>query len=347
VTPPQYLDTLGIGVATAELPEQITETLITTAELLAETNLPPGASVRSVGMVGMGASGLAGDAAQAYAFSRASLPVWVSHGYEVPEFVGPGSLVFAASWSGQTEETLSAATAAVERGATVVVITGGGALADVAGSAGLTRFSVPAGLPAARTALGAMVIPILMTLSHLEILPDATPSLRAASTALSRRRDALVAAPGPAEEVARGIGRTIPLIYGSSGLGAIAARRWKSQINVNAKTPAFVAVAPELSHNEVAGWGQHGDMTRQVLTLVTLRESGELPGVTRRLELANEVTDEVMANLINVWAEGDDELGHFFDHAYFGDFVSLHLAGREEIDPGPAPAVEALRAVPS
>ena len=148
-----------------------------------------------------------------------------------------------------------------------------------------------------------------------------------------------MAAPSPAEEVARRIGRTIPLVYGSTGVTAVAARRWKTQINENAKTPAFFAVLPDLSHNEVAGWGQHGDVTRQVLTLVTLRHDGEHPHVARRFDLVVEATDEVMANVIPVWAEGDDDLARFFDLAFFGDLVSLHMAGREGIDPGPVPAL--------
>jgi glucose/mannose-6-phosphate isomerase len=144
--------------------------------------------------------------------------------------------------------------------------------------------------------------------------------------------------------VARRIGRTIPLVYGSTGLTAVAARRWKSQVNENAKTPAFSAVQPELSHNEVAGWGQHGDVTRQVFSLVTLRHAGEHPQVARRFALVVDATDEVMANVIPVWAEGHDDLSRFFDLALFGDFVSLHLAGREGIDPGPVPALSDLEA---
>jgi glucose/mannose-6-phosphate isomerase len=122
-------------------------------------------------------------------------------------------------------------------------------------------------------------------------------------------------------------------------LTAVAARRWKTQINENAKTPAFFAVQPELSHNEVAGWGQHGDVTRQVLSLVTLRHAGEHPQVARRFDLVVDAIDEVMAQVIPVWAEGADDLGRFFDLTLFGDLVSLHMAGREGTDPGPVPAL--------
>ncbi len=183
-----------------------------------------------------------------------------------------------------------------------------------------------------------------MTLSHLGIVPDARPSLERALTALRRRRDVLAAPGGPAEEVSLRIGRTIPLVYGATGLTAVAAQRWKTQINENAKAPAFFAVQPEVCHHELAGWGQHGDVTRQILTLVTLRQAGERPQMARRFALVVDATDEVMASVIPIWAEGDDALGRFFDLALFGDFVSLYMAGREGIDPGPVPAVSDVEA---
>jgi glucose/mannose-6-phosphate isomerase len=218
------------------------------------------------------------------------------------------------------------------------VVAGLGALSFTAGSLGVPYFEVPAGVPAGRAALGDLAIPVLLTLARAGLVEDVEPSLRTALAAWQRRRDALVPSGGPAEDLARRIGRTIPLIYGSTGVSAVAARHWKAQVNENAKTPAFYAVQPELSHNEVVGWGQHGDVTRQVLTLITLRHRAELAQVARRFDLVLEATDEVMANVVEVWAHGDDDLSRFFDLTLFGDLVSLHLAGREGIDPGPVPA---------
>jgi glucose/mannose-6-phosphate isomerase len=76
-----------------------------------------------------------------------------------------------------------------------------------------------------------------------------------------------------------------------------------------------------------------------VLSLVTLRHAGEHPQVARRFALVIDATDEVMAQVIPIWAEGADDLGRFFDLALFGDLVSLHMAGREGTDPGPVPAL--------
>jgi glucose/mannose-6-phosphate isomerase len=335
VTHPQYLDTLDMWEATAGLPEQLTGALDAASRTLADVRLPAPGDVRAVVVFGAGACGLAGDVVAAYGDDHSSVPIWVGKGYDAPAFVGPRTLVFAISHSGDGRETLAATKAAHERGAPVITVSGDGALADLARSAGFPRFDFPAGPTNARTAWGGAIVPVLVTLSHLGLTDDAVPSLTAAAAALGRRRDTFVVEGNPADEVAGRIGRTIPLIYGSTGLAGVAAQRWKTQVNQNAKTPAFFAVQPDLSHNEVAGWGQHGDVTRQILTLITLRHRAEHPEVARRFELVVAATDEVMAEVIPVWAEGDDDLARFFDLALFGDFVSLYLAGREGIDPGP------------
>ncbi len=334
-----YLDTAGIWDATVSAPEQARAAVGHASDVLDGAVLPRPDAIGSVIVFGMGTSATAAQLVAAVGAATASVPVVACHGYAPPSFVGPRTLAFALSFGGDTEETCATAIAVAERGAHTVIVAGGGELARMAITSDLTLFGVPTDLPAARVALGSLAVPVLLTLSRMGILPVARPALDAVFSTLQRRRDALVVAASPVEDVARRIGRTIPLVYGSTGVTAVAARRWKTQINENAKTPAFFAVQPELSHNEVAGWGQHGDVTRQVLTLVTLRHGGEHPQVARRFELVVEATDEVMANVIPVWAEGDDDLARFFDLALFGDLVSLHVAGREGIDPGPVPAL--------
>jgi glucose/mannose-6-phosphate isomerase len=339
VSPARYLDTLGMWDATAAQPEQLLATLAASADVLDDTELPAPGEIRSVVIFGMGTGATAAEVVAAHGAGLSTVPIALGNGYASPAFVGPHTLAFALSASGDTEETTAAAAAAAAQGARIIVVSGEGALAQWAEASGFPSFALPGDRPAPRTALGALVVPVLLTLSRLGLMPDVAPGLTDAASSLRRRRDALVAPGGPAEEVARLIGRTIPLIYAAVGVGAAAARRWKTQVNENAKTPAFFAVQPELSHNEVAGWGQHGDVTRQVLSLVTLRHEGEHPQVARRFSLVVDATDEVMANVIPVWAEGNDDLARFFDLALFGDFVSLHMAGREGTDPGPVAAL--------
>ena len=139
------------------------------------------------------------------------------------------------------------------------------------------------------------------------------------------------------------IGRTIPLIYGGGTLGAVAAQRWKTQMNENAKIPAFWNAQPELCHNEVAGWGQHGDLTRQAITLVALRHDFEHPQVMRRFELVFQLVDEVVAGIAQIQARGEGQLAQLLDLILIGDLTSLQLALNEGIDPGPVPALDEIK----
>ncbi len=102
--------------------------------------------------------------------------------------------------------------------------------------------------------------------------------------------------------------------------------RWKTQVNENAKAPAFANTHPELGHNEICGWGQHGDVTRQVFTLVHFRHDYEHPQVMRRFDLTRDLLDEVVNGVEEVEAEGEGTLAQLFDLILHGDFVSLHLA---------------------
>jgi glucose/mannose-6-phosphate isomerase len=335
------LDTLGLWDAAVAWPEQIEAARLTTVAALEEVAWPATGSMSAVVVLGVHG---AGAAVAAFGAPRSRVPIVVVPGFEVPAFVGPGTVVVAVSYGGSTAETLAAAQAAQQRGATVAVITSGGALAGWASSERVPRLPIDGSFPVERAAYPAEVVTLPLTLAHLGVLEEVGPMLQAAASTWERRRTAFAHLDGPAAEMARHIGRTLPIIYGATGLSAVAALRWKTQVNENAKTAAFAGEVPDVGHHEVAGWGQHGDVTRQVLTLITLRDAGENPLVARQFDLVVAATDEVMANVIPLWADGDSELGRFFDLVMFGDFVSLHLAGRESIDPGPAPALSDVAA---
>jgi glucose/mannose-6-phosphate isomerase len=225
----------------------------------------------------------------------------------------------------------------------MVVIAGGGQLAQLAESWHAPLVRLPAGIPKPRAGVGAVALPPLVILERIGLFPGASGWIREAVDQLRVRRDRLVAPANPALEIARRIGRTMPVIYGGGELGAVAAMRWKNQVNENAKCPAFFGVVPELTHNEVCGWGQHGDVTRQVFTLVTLRHDHEHPQVMRRFDLLRDVLTEVVQGIEEVHAEGEGALAQLFDLMLFGDFVSLHLAYEAGVDPGPIPVIDDLK----
>src|SRR5688572_6959923 len=337
--PADVLDTQAMFEATAALPEQVADAVARGQGL---PGLPDHDRIENVVVLGMGGSGVAGDILMAVAAPFMPVPVVVVKSYATPAFVGDGSLVFAISCSGNTEETLEAASEAAMQGAKIVAVTQGGELAKLAAGWGAPIITVP-DIPQPRAALGAMAIPPLIVLEEIGLFPGATQWVDLAVAQLRRRRDVLIRDGNEAERLARRIGRTMVLVHGGGAVGATAAQRWKTQINENAKAPAFWAAQPELCHNEIQGWGQHGDVTRQVLTLVALRHDAEHPQVMRRFDLTADYVREVVGGIEETHAEGDGDLARLLDLILFGDFVSLHLAFQEGIDPGPVPVLVELK----
>jgi len=336
----QAVDSQGMLAATVALPEQVEEAARRAAGL---SGLPSGDDVNAVVVLGMGGSGIAGDIVAAVAGPFMPVPVVVAKSYELPAFVGEGTLVFAVSFSGDTEETVETASEAAVQGAKIVVVSGGGQLTRLGEAWGSPIVAVPEDIPQPRAAVGALAIPPLIALEQVGLFPGARRWVDEAVRSLRARRDELAADESLVVDLGRRIGRTIPLIYGGGGIGAAAAQRWKTQMNENAKVPAFWNAQPELCHNEIAGWGQHGDLTRQAITLVALRHDFEHPQVMRRFELVFRMVDEVVASIEQVQARGEGQLAQLLDLILVGDLTSLHMALNEGIDPGPAPALDEIK----
>jgi glucose/mannose-6-phosphate isomerase len=235
---------------------------------------------------------------------------------------------------------------ALHAGAHVVAVATGGVLAELVTARGGVHVPCPEGyMP--RAALGALVAPLFVALFRAGLLSDAHALLVGAQQQLGIRRDQCVpgvdAPRNPAREIARRIGRTIPLVHGGGALGAVAAMRWKADVNENAKAPAFWNTHPELDHNEICGWGQHGDVTRQILTLIELRHGFEHDRLAPRFAAAREQIEECVVQVLEVQAEGEGRLAQLLDLMYLGDWVSCYLALDNDVDPGPIAAIAALK----
>ena len=225
----------------------------------------------------------------------------------------------------------------------MVVLATGGELARLAAAWDAPHVVLPE-CPMPRAGIGSVSIPPLVILGRIGLFPGASEYVAEAVRQLQRRRDKLIVDGGPAQQLARAIGPTIPLAYGGDALGGAAAYRFKCQVNENAKAPAFWAPLPEMAHNEICGWGQHGDITRQVMTVVRFRHAFEHPQVSRRFDLTYDLIDEVVHTVLDIEAEGEGALAQLLDLVLQGDFVSLHLAAEAGVDPGPIPVLLDLKA---
>jgi glucose/mannose-6-phosphate isomerase len=341
------VDSLSVLEVLRGYPEQLASAHEAAAVAVDVERLPDASAIDAVVVAAMGGSAAAGDVLTAAAAPACPVPVLVYRGYDLPAFVGPRTLVLAVSYSGDTEETVTAATAALDAGAAVVTISSGGKLAELAAEGRAFHIPCLSGIVMPRFALGALVAPILVTLFRLGLLPNAHANLMGAQDQLAHRRDGcapeVLGDRNPARDVARRIGRTIPLVYGGGQLGAVASMRWKTAVNENAKAPAFWNTFPELDHNEICGWGQHGDVTRQVVTVVELRHTYEGARVARRVELTRELVAEAVAGVVEVRAAGTGVLAQLLDLIYIGDWASCYLALDNDVDPGPIDVLTHLK----
>lgn len=339
-------DTLGFLDAVEGLPEQLASAHEAASKIKA-ADLPDANEIDRIVVCGVGGSGIAGDVLAAVGNGVLPFPVLTLKQIRTPAFVGPSTLVFAVSYSGDTEETVSMTRGALDAGAHVVAVSTGGELADLASDAGALHVPCPPGyLP--RAVLGALVAPLFVALSRMGIFHAAHAWLVQAQEQLAKRRNQcrpdVEGAKNPARELARKIGRTIPLIYGGGALGGVAAYRWKCDINENAKAPAFFHAYPELDHNEICGWGQHGDVTRQLFTLIELRHGFEDERLSLRFGFTRTIIEEALGQVLEVQAEGEGRLAQLLDLMYVGDWASCYLALDNDVDPGPIDAITQLKA---
>lgn len=304
---------------------------------------PDGHGVTEVVVLGMGGSGIGGDVLAAIARPVSPVPVVVVKDHDLPAFVSPSTLVVAASFSGNTAETNDAVEAAHAAGARLVTLSAGGRLAERARAWGASHVTLDGSIPMPRAAIAAVSVPPLVLLGRMGLLPGIDAQLDAAEAQLRRRAAQLAGPDSPARRLARRIGRTFPLVYGAGPVGAVAAYRWKCQVNENVKGPAFHHWLPEANHNELAGWGIHGDVTRQLITAVHLRHDAEPARVAASFGVVAEVQEEVVASVQEVRAEGDGPLAQLFDLVLVGDLVSIEMAAMEDIDPGPIPVLDDLK----
>ena len=332
------LDTLGLWDATLGLPEQVAGAIVPPNSL----DLPSAESIEHVVVLGAGTAGLAGDALVAAAGSLLPLPVMVVRSYVVPPFVSRATLAFAISGDGESDEVIETAQEAAVAGATVVGISGPGRLAGLCRQWGSPLVCLPPDLPPTRASIGSLLVPALCILEDIGLFPGARAWVGAAVEQLLRRREKLARPGNEMEELARRIGRTFPVAHGGGNIGEVAAHRFKSQVNANAKSPAFYTAHPDLAYDELLGWGQHGDITRQLMTLVNFRHDEEHPQVSRRFELVSAILGEVVAGVEEVRAEGEGDTAQLLDLILQGDVCSLHLAEQEGLDPGPTPASDEL-----
>ncbi len=297
--------------------------------------------VKKIVVAGLGGSAIGGDLLFTYLAGELGIPFHVSRDYQLPAFVDKETLLFAVSYSGNTEETLSAYSEAVSRSAKIVGITSGGELKKRCEEMGKPVVLIPGGMPP-RTALGYLFFPMLVALEKLKVVTDKSNEIKETLTLLKELSQKYHSLPdNPATVLVKKLYGRIPIIYGSRDTSA-AALRWRTQINENSKTLAFHHLFPEMNHNEIVGWEKLEQIT-QNFRVVILRDKGESPRVKTRIEITKSIIGDVPSGIDEIFSEGESLLARLFSLICLGDFVSFYLAVVNGVDPAPVERIDTLK----
>jgi glucose/mannose-6-phosphate isomerase len=305
---------------------------------------PPAAAERIL-LGGMGGSAIAGDVVYGVIEDELGVPFQVVRDYLWPGGVGARSLCLLSSYSGNTEETLSLYEEAGARGATRLVLSSGGELSRRAARDGVTAVTLPPGLPP-RAALGYSVVSVLGLFRSLGWQHTGAGALGEAQEVLeagNRLYAPEIDEPrNPAKQLARSLSGHAVVIYTPvrhlTGVG----RRWKGQINENAKQIAFHADLPELDHNEIVGWEVLRDLHPR-FRVVFPRDHDEHPRVARRIELTRGILAAEGVESVTVPSRGESRLARVLSLIQLGDWVSLYLAVLAGVDPTRLEKIDRLK----
>ncbi len=299
----------------------------------------PGDDLRFVA-VGMGGSAIAADLARGVveAESRASLSVVRSP--ELPRSIDARTEVLVASYSGNTWETLVAYDAAGRVGARRSVVTSGGALLERAVADGVPVLTVPPGLPP-RSAVGHFLGGVLGLLDSA--FPESLEArVTRAADATRTRIHEYARGRGPAATLARKVGDRLPFVYAEGSFAALA-RRWKTQVEENAKRLAVFDEVPELFHNAIVGWDAISRGEARKFVALLLEWSGEAPPVRTSFRYLERLLRSKGVAVARVPLTAEDRLEALVSGIALGDHLSLFLAERDEVDPYPVDAITRLK----
>ena len=320
-------DTEDVLKTVEEFPEQCEEAL----------NICKGLDVQdikcsNISIFGMGGSGTGGELVNSLVDDKINIPLMFFHHYNVPGFISSDSLCLLVSYSGDTEEILQVYDTVKSRKAHIIIYASGGLLLEKAIRDNIQYVKIPSGYQP-RCALAFLFLPLLYTLYRLSLIPDPGKDIEKSIEILKILRDKsgrhIPSEKNYTKSLAMKLAGTIPLIYSSRSYLEPVAKRWKNQLNENAKTMAFYDNFPELCHNTICAW----DKTEDNYSLILLRSREEDSSVKTGVEFVKTIAGKRITAVEEIKIDSTSFLEEILSMIYLGDFVSIYLALLKGVDP--------------
>jgi glucose/mannose-6-phosphate isomerase len=299
---------------------------------------------KNVVVVGMGGSAIGGDLLHDWLLDRVFSPVEVCRDYILPAYANEETLAFIVSYSGDTEEALSALLDAVKRKCMIVAVASGGNLISFARKLRLPYITVPSGLQP-RVAVPYLFFPLAVTMEKMGLVRGKETELAEVIKVLkklAKENSAEVSQQNnSAKKLAWELRSTIPVVYGFRQYRSVAVR-FKSELNENSKIPSKWEVFPELNHNDVVGWEASEGLVKR-FTVVLIRDKDEPPEIRNRIKATKKLVLTKVRKTMEVYAVGESSLAKMFSVLFIGDLASIYLAILLGVDPAPVKIITAMK----
>lgn len=299
--------------------------------------------VKNICFAGMGGSAIGADLARAYAANTSPFPIQVIRHYDIPAYVGENTLFIACSYSGNTEETMSALKQAIQAGAQIIGVTSGGILESLAAEHGFDCIKIPGGMPP-RAALAYSFVPVFRILQFMNLINEGEEARQETENLLFSRAASLSDLNGnEALQLAQKIKDTLPVIYSDALLLEPVNLRWRGQIEENSKALVYGNFFPEMNHNEIIGW-EKMDHLEGLISVIFLVDEDDNDRVLFREKVFQEIIKDEAKSITIVRSEGESKLARMFSLIQLADWVSIYLAILNGVDPTAIKNIDHMKA---
>jgi glucose/mannose-6-phosphate isomerase len=299
----------------------------------------PGSDIRNIVIAGMGVSGIGANLVESLTFGRIPIPITVCKTYNIPQFVSPHTLFIACSYSGDTEETVSALQKALLKRAQVLAIASGGKLLDICREYNLYYIQLPDGSVSPRAMLPYSLVALLYVLYHTNLIGAAF--IKETENAIEFLERGAKGIQSEAELIARKLKGKLPVIYCDNRVYAIALR-FQQQLNENAKQMAHVNTFPEMNHNEIVGW-RFPENLMPMMQAIYLYSDHDHERVEKRMEICRDIFEKKSNPIIDIIGEGASLLEQYYYLIHLTDWISFYLAKENGVEPDPTESIDYLK----
>jgi glucose/mannose-6-phosphate isomerase len=280
--------------------------------------------IKNILICGLGGSGIGGSILSDVLSSEITIPISCSKDYSIPNFVNKNTLVIASSYSGNTEETLSALELCISKGAEIAIVTSAGKLKSIAEENNINHIIIPGGQPP-RAMFAYSFTQLFYIFQHYNLInSDFKNSLKNSISLLDSQAEKIKT---EAKNLAKSLYKKTPVIYVASGYEGVAIR-FRQQLNENSKCLCWHHVVPEMNHNELLGWRTNTEN----LAVIFLRNKSDLKRNQVRMDINKTVISEFTNDIFDIYSQGNSNLENSLYLINFGDWVSWFLSELNEVD---------------